>query len=397
MHRELREAFHLDTQVAFLNHGSFGACPKSVLDTRDALAREMEREPVDFLVRRAPGLFRQARKRLADFAGCTAADFVFIPNATSGVNLVLRSLPLKAGDEILSCDHEYGACDRAWEAEARRRDLKLKKIELELPLPADDELVERFRKAIGPSTRVLYFSHITSPTAQLLPMEKLAALGREHGLFVFVDGAHGPGQVPLVLEESGVDAYAGNAHKWLMGPKGTGFLYLRSEHHKWIEPLVISWGSTQHDGESRLVQELEWPGTRDPSSFLALEAALDFRRITDWDQRSLEKRRELSDWLHQLCDKRGWQPLVQSDHSLQMMAFEVPALDEAGLHSALYHEFNVEVPVIAFRNRSLVRVSYQPYNGLHELEMLEQALDKLLPADELNHRFIKESNRQDSR
>lgn len=376
-----RTLFPLDSAIAFLNHGSFGACPLAVLEARNKLQLRLEREPVDFLVRQGPALFKQAREEMAEFVGAGSDELVFVTNATTGVNILLRSLPLDPGDEVLSLDHEYGACDRAWEAEVKRRSIVLRKESLGLPRPDDATIVTQVEAAIGSRTRVLYLSHITSPTALQLPLEQLARLGKKYGLFVMVDGAHGPGHVPLALHALGVDAYAGNAHKWLMGPKGTGFLYLREEHHGWIEPLVTSWGSLEHNGGSRLVSELEWAGTFDPTGVLSLATALRFRREQEWDAACAERRGELKTWLANLCARRGWTPLDPEESRLQMAAFRLPDLDEDRLHKRLYLEYGVEVPVHRFRNWSLLRVSYQPYNDRKELQWLGKALELLLPGD----------------
>ncbi len=223
----LREQFLLDPSVIYLNHGSFGACPRPVFQVYQEWQRQLERQPVDFLDRRAPGLMSEARAALAEYVGCGTDDLVYFPNPTTAINMIARSLKLGKGDEILTTDHEYGAVDRTWQFICRRRGAHYIRRAIPLPVPEDDALVEHFWSGVNKRTRVIFFSHITSPTAIIFPVEKLCARAREAGLLTIVDGAHAISQVPLNLEEIGADLYTGACHKWLGAPKGA-ILSLRS-------------------------------------------------------------------------------------------------------------------------------------------------------------------------
>ena len=249
--------FLLDPGITFLNHGSYGACPAPVFARYQELQRELERNPVAFLARRFDELTAGSRAALAAFLGARPDDLVFVPNATAGLNAVIRSLRLEPGDEVLTTRHEYGAVTRTWEF-----------VGAKLVYAEPDELVG----AIGPRTKAVSVSHITSPTALVLPVAEICAAARAAGALAIVDGAHAPGQLPLDLEALGADVYAGNCHKWLCAPKGAGFLWARPEHQRWIEPLVISWGY----GDDRTFADRHgWQGTRDPAAALTIPAAIE--------------------------------------------------------------------------------------------------------------------------
>jgi isopenicillin-N epimerase len=380
---DLRGQFLLDPDIAFLNHGSFGACPRPVLARQGEWRTRMEQEPVNFLYRELPELLAQSRAALAEELGCGAEDLVFQANVTQALNTVIRSLPLDPGDEVLLGDHEYGALVRAWEAEARRRGLVLRRVELPWPDGRPEALVESFRAAVGERTRVLFVSHVSSSTALRLPVEELGVLAKERGLWLVVDGAHAPGQVPLDLASLGAEVYAGNCHKWLLAPKGCGFLHVPAGRQAWVEPLVTSWGNTNRPPEERhspFLDELEWMGTTDPTAWLALPAALEFRRRWDWEERAARCRQALQEWGDALCGRLGLRRVNAPDPSLQMLALELPWPAERAveLHLELFRADGVELPVLAFAGRTLMRISLQPYNRVDDLERLERALARRL-------------------
>jgi len=241
-HSKLCDLFLLDPDVIYLNHGSFGACPRSVFDAYQRWQRELERQPVEFLGRRFAALMAEARAALGAYVGADADDLVYVPNATTGLNIVARSLELAPGDEVLATDHEYGALDRTWRFICGRRGARYVRRPVELPITSAEQVVEAIWAGVTARTRVLFLSHITSPTAVILPVAELVRRAREAGIITIVDGAHAPGQIPLDLESLGADFYCGNCHKWMMAPKGSAFLYARRERQPLLEPLVVSWG-----------------------------------------------------------------------------------------------------------------------------------------------------------
>ena len=222
-----RELFLLDPEVIFLNHGSFGACPKPVFAAYQAWQRRLEEQPVLFLGREYADLQYSARQKLGAFLGAEADDLVYIPNATYGVNIVAHSLAIQPGDEILTTDHEYGACDNTWEFICRKTGGNYIHQPISLPIDSVEACIDQLWRGVTGKTKLIYLSQISSPTAQLLPVEAICQRARREGILTFIDGAHAPGQIPVNLQAIGADFYTGNAHKWMLSPKGAAFLYVQ--------------------------------------------------------------------------------------------------------------------------------------------------------------------------
>ncbi len=353
----MQPGFLLDPEVAYLNHGSFGACSRPVFDEYQRLQRELEREPTDFFTRQGGGdgaRLAEARRALAAYIGAEVADLVFVPNATSALNAVIRSLGLEAGDEVLTTAHEYGAITRTWDF-----------VDASVVVCKPDGIAGR----IGPRTRAICVSHITSPTSLVLPVEEMCAAARAAGVLSIVDGAHVPGHLALDLGSLDADIYAGNCHKWLCAPKGSGFLWARPEHQRWIEPLVVSWG---YGREADFGARHGWQGTRDPAAYLAVPAAIDVHATFD-----LERCRALADLAESRLGERdlGRIPGVAAPF---MRSVELPAGDPDELRERLYAEFRVEVPVFEWEGRRVLRVSIGPYNDENDVGRLVAALEGLL-------------------
>jgi isopenicillin-N epimerase len=346
----MREGFLLDPDVVYLNHGSYGACPVEVFAAYREWQRLLERDPHDFFTRRFDGLLWDARKALAAFVGAQADDLVFVPNATSGLNAVIRSLDLGPHDEVLTTAHEYGAILRTLEF-----------VGAHTVVVEPEELASR----IGPRTRVVLVSHITSPTALVLPVREICAAARAVGALAVVDGAHAPGQLPLELASLGADVYAGNCHKWLCAPKGSGFLWARPEHHGWIAPLVVSWGWRD---EADFGERHGWQGTRDPASYLAVPAALEAH--TDFDG---PRMRALADRVEARLAELGF-PRLAGVPAPFMRAVELPPGDPGELGERLWREHRIEIPVYDWAGRRLLRVSVGPYTDEDDLDRLVGAL-----------------------
>jgi isopenicillin-N epimerase len=261
----------LDPSVTYLNHGSFGACPSAVLEVQASLRMEMEREPVDFLVAVLPARLDAAREALAVFLGAAPQDLVFVPNATAGVNAVLRSAILGPGDELLLTNHTYAACRKTVDYVAGRTGARVVVAQLPFPCRDEEEIVSSVMKCVSPRTRLALLDHVTSPTALILPIARLVNDLRTRGVDTLVDGAHAPGMVPLRLEALGAAYYTGNAHKWLCAPKGAGFLHVRRDRQAQLHPNIISHGYT-----AGFRAEFDWPGTFDPTPWLCVPHALRF-------------------------------------------------------------------------------------------------------------------------
>ncbi len=359
----MRGGFLLDPEVTHLNHASFGACPIPVFEEYQRLQLELERGPTDFFTRKVArwfwgdefraGLLAKARGSLAEFVGARVEDLVFVPNATSGLNAAIRSLQLEPDDEILTTAHEYGAIERTWEF-----------MRATLVVCEPDEVAGR----IGPRTRAVCVSHITSPTALVLPVEEICAAARRTGVLSLVDGAHAPGHVPVDLEALGADVYAGNCHKWLCAPKGAGFLWARPEHQAWIEPLVVSWGYR----ETAFADRHAWAGTRDPAAYLTVPKAIEVHATFD-----LARQRALADEAERRLVALGL-TRIPGEPAPFMRAFEIPPGDPDELWQRLYREFRVEIPVYEWSGRRLLRVSIGPYTDEGDLERLDSALREVL-------------------
>jgi len=378
----LRDDFLLKPGVIFLNHGSFGACPRSVFEEYQRWQLELERQPVEFLGRRHNDLMRAAREALAGFLGADACDVVYVPNATTGLNIVARSLRLEPGDEVLATNHEYGALDRTWRCVCAKRGARYIRQPVPVPITSAGDVVDAIWSGVTPRTRVLFVSHITSPTAIIFPVAELIRRARAAGILSVIDGAHAPGQIPLNLEELGADVHCGNVHKWAQAPKGCGYLYVRRELQPAIEPLVVSWGwESEKPGPSRFVDEQEWQGTRDVAPYLAAPAALRYMREHDWPAVQARCHALLRDARARITALTGLPPIIPDDPAwyAQMAAFPLPRCDLDALKRRLYDEYHVEVPLVAWNGLQLVRMSVQAYNTGEDIDALLCGLAELLP------------------
>ena len=366
---ELRREFLLDPEIAFLNHGSFGACPRPVFERYQAWQRELEREPVDFIDRRLPGLLENARIALAAYLGCAAHDLAFVQNATTAVNLAARSLDLREGDEVLATDLEYGACDLAWEWVCGRTGARY--IRAPIPLPLDDPtaLVDALFAAVSERTKAVFVSHISSTTGLVLPVNEIVGRARALDLVTIVDGAHAPGQVPVDLAALGADFYAGNAHKWLCAPKGAGFLHVRPERQESVDAAVVSWG--YREGHT-FTERIERQGTRDPSAWLAVPDAIEFQAERDWDEVRDRSRRLAREARRDLCDLLGTGPLAPDSMLAQMAAVRLPRA-APDLSERLFEWHRIEIPV-GHDGSDLLRLSVAGYTIRAEIDRLLAAL-----------------------
>lgn len=348
----MREQFLLDPGVIYLNHGSFGACPRPVFEAYQAYQRELERQPVEFLAleRRLPELLDDARVALAGYVGASPDNLAFATNASSAINAAARSLQLEQGDEVLMGDDEYGGMRILWDYVCARSGAHV----VQRPF---DELEP------GPRTKVIFCSHIEWSSGRVNDVARLCRRAREAGVRTIVDGAHAPGQIELDLESLGADVYAGNCHKWMCAPKGSGFLHAHPDAQRLIDPLIVSWdwgdGAAFHERH-------RWQGTRDPSAFLAVRDAIAFLAANDWA--SVGAR------CHQLLAAAEIPLEPLTDEFVQMRGFRVEHDDPPALKQRLYDEHRIEVPVFETRHGWVLRVSVQAYNDAADLEALVSAL-----------------------
>ena len=381
--------FLLDPDLIFLNHGSFGACPAQLMQSYQRWQMEMERNPVEFLGRRSADLLAQSRAVLAKALGADAGNLIYLPNATTGVNTVARSLRLQPGDEILTSDHEYGACDNTWEFVCQHTGARYVPVEIPLPFKAE-EFVQRLWAGVTPRTRVIFLSHLSSTTALIFPLTELCRRAREAGILTLIDGAHVPGHLPLNLNALGADFYTGNCHKWLCAPKGAAFLHVRPEHHALVDAGVVSWGYSAtitghtgfdaYTGSTLLERRLQWQGTRDIAAFLTVPAAIAFQAEHDWDRVRQNCHAMAAQTLHRIYAITALPPICADTDFGQMVAIPVPPMDAQRLKDTLLERYRIEIPVTSHKGALFIRLSVQAYNTQQDLDALVDAVREIFAA-----------------
>jgi isopenicillin-N epimerase len=380
----LKHLFLLEPGVVFLNHGSFGACPRPVFKAYQAWQRELERQPVKFIQGNLPKYETAAREALGKYLHTAPENLAFVTNATYGVNIVARSLELGPGDEILTTDQEYGACNNAWNFALRNTGATYVHQPVTLPVSSMQAVADEIWQGVTPRTKVIYLSHITSPTALRLPIEDICRRARERGILTLIDGAHAPGQLDLDMDAIGADFYTGNCHKWMMCPKGSGFLYARPEVQHLVKPLVVS---RAYEPESAgpdshpMLDYFTWTGTRDPSAFLTIPAAIEFMEKYHWDDVRAQCHALLRQTLERICDLTGLPPAYPLDSQFYAQMAIAPLTmvsDPALLSKRLHEEYNIVMPLGPRQDRLYARISVQGYTTKRDMDILVRALGKLL-------------------
>ena len=390
----------LDPEVTFLNHGSFGSCPRPVLERQIELRNRLEREPVQFLVRELEPLWDAARTKLAEFVGAPPDDLVFVQNATAGVNTILNSLQFGSGDELLVTNQEYNATRNALNVAAQKWGAKVVVAEAPFPVQNENEIIEAIIAKVTARTRLALLDHVISQTALVFPLEKLVARLSKLGIECLIDGAHAPGMIPLNLKQLGATYYTGNCHKWLCAPKTSAFLYVSNEKQKQIRPLVISHGANSpRTDRSRFLIEFSWMGTFDPSACLVVPEALKIMgklHPKGWPG-LMNRNHELAVAGRKILAERLGLPLPCPEQMLGSMAslplasvqkdpMATSPLYRDSLQEKLFTKYRIEVPVVPWPATDpvtglqprLIRISAQAYNKIQDYEKLANALGELL-------------------
>jgi isopenicillin-N epimerase len=385
-----RSQMLLDPTVTNLNTGSFGPLPRPVLERATELRRHLAAEPMDFLLRESPPLLWDARQRLATFLGGDPRRLVFTANVSVSVNIAASGLRLATPGEILLTDHEYGAMHWCWERAAQRQGLTLRTFPLPILAREPAEIVTAVRDAINDKTRLLFFSHVLSPTGLVLPAREICQEARRRGVLTVVDGAHAVAMRPVDLEAVGADFYGGNCHKWLLAPTGSGFLYLGKGNEERLQPLQVSWG-WHHErmrlderdewGTTPRLRALEFEGTRDFCPWLAVPSAIDFQAGLGWE-RVRGRIAELAQYTrHRLDGLAGLTLATPANPELHgsMTAFRLPpGVDILALRHGLWEKHRIEAPIVERPEGPLIRVSTHFYNTQEEIDRLAGALPQLL-------------------
>ncbi|MCT7954820.1 aminotransferase class V-fold PLP-dependent enzyme [Laspinema palackyanum] len=381
---EFSAYWSLDPQITFLNHGSFGACPFPVLEAQERVRQQLEQEPVRFFVREFEPLLDQAVEQLAQFVGVDARDLVFVPNATTGVNSVLRSLRFNPGDELLTTDHEYNASRNALEFVADRADARIVVAPVPFPIASKQQIVDAVMGRVSEKTKLVLLDHISSQTGLIFPIEEIIQQLSQYGIETLIDGAHAPGMLPLNLPKIGATYYSGNCHKWLSAPKGAAFLYVRGDRQQQIRPLTISHGAnSSRTDKSRFQLEFDWTGTGDPSAYLSVPAAIQFMGSLlpgGWSELMSRNHKLVLSARQMLCDTLGVEIPAPSEMIGSMACIPIPDGSADELHDELFDRHQIELQVMPWPKfpQRVIRISAQIYNNFEQYQQLAGVLKQVL-------------------
>ncbi len=372
--------FLLNPDITFLNFGSFGACPKEIFDEYQKIQLEFERNPIYFMMDEGVKRLNEARVNLGNYIGAKSDELVFTTNPTYAVNIIAKSIHLNPGDEILTTNLEYGAMDRTWEFYCSQKQVKYIKQHINLPVVSKEQILEDFWSGFSEKTKVIFISQITSATALILPVEEICEEAKKRGLITIVDGAHVPAHIPLDLNKLKADIYTGACHKWMMGPKGVAFLYVKKELQKEIDPLVVSWGyKSDNPSNSQFIDYHQLNGTRDYSAFLTVPFIIDFLNRNNWTDEAAKNRVRSLDLLKQFQNHFGFNAIspITSEFIGQMGVIPISTKDPIGLKNELFEKYKIEIPVTNQGDDYFIRYSVQVFNKDSDYDKLESSLKQL--------------------
>ena len=386
----LKNQFLLDNKVTFLNHGSFGACPKKIFNEYQSWQKKLENQPVKFLdqFRDFGPNMTNVREALSKKISCNVNNLVPVVNATTGLNAIIKSLHFKKGDEVIISNHEYGALEKTWQFIKTKYKIKITIAKVSLPITSEEKFIKDFVKKFTSKTKILFLSHITSPTALLFPIKKLVKIAKQHKIITIIDGAHAPGHIDLNLRNLNADFYSGNCHKWMMSPKGAAFMWSSNKYKNHLDPLIVSHGWNKKNnsinqkgalGNSRFIDMFEYNGTKDPAAWLSVPASIKYINDKKNTKLFMTQSKVLYNFALKLS-KTFKMPLLGHRKFLPplMISVPIPKVKEIEFQRKLYKNYKIEIPIIPWENKSFARISYQLYNSIKDLEKLEYALKKLL-------------------
>jgi isopenicillin-N epimerase len=373
----MKNEFLLNPNITFLNHGSFGAVPKFIMEEWHKIQYLQEEDSVNFIQVLVPKMLKSAREALGKFVGCNGSDLFFTYNPTYAVNTIMRSLKLNAGDEILTTNHEYGAMDRTWNFYCKKSGVNYIRQAITLPVTSKEQILEEFWKGYSAKTKVVFINHYSSSTALIFPVKEIIEKAKSLGLTTILDGAHVPGHIPLNISELDPDYYTGTLHKWMLTPKGSSFLYVKKELQNSLDPLVVSWGyESVQPGESQFLDYHEYQGTRDFSTFLVTEKAIEYLKKIDWKVRSSNCKQMVYDNYEKFCHLLNTKPIcpISEEFLGQMASIPIKTNNIALLKQTLYEKYKIQIPVMPLNDKVYLRYSIHFYNSQEDLDLLYKAI-----------------------
>lgn len=384
----LKTLFQLDPDITFLNHGSYGACPRPVFEDYQKWQVMIEQHPVKFMQDDIYQYLDESRSSLGSYINCDKNDLIYVPNPTHAVANIINNVNLDIGDEVLSTDLEYGSCDRMWFYEAEQKGFVYNRSKVSLPIIDKESFCNDFWKNATEKTKYIFISQITSSTGMILPIPEIVLEAKSRGIKTIIDGAHVPAHIDLDINDLDPDYYVGACHKWLCCPKGVSFLYVKKDQQENIQPQIMSWGwgeeyeefkdSTQLKSSSRFINIFQWQGTRDMSAFLTVPKAIEFQEKYDWDSVRNRCKKMIIDARNQISTVTNLPKICPDDWLGQMASFLFPADDVAELKKSLYNDYQIEIPAMSYNGYSALRISIQGYNSEDEVDYLVETLKKFI-------------------
>ena len=378
MDNNYKSLFLLDKEITYLNHGSFGACPKPIFEDFLNWQKKLEKDPIKHLEFDIYKYSVKSRDALSSYVHCHKDDIVFSPNPSTALNTIIKSLDLQTNDEILTTNHEYGALDKTWNFICKKTGAKYIKTDIKLPLISEESFTNAILENITANTKVIFLSHITSPTGLIFPIETICKFARENNILCIIDGAHAPGHIPLDINKLDPDIYVGACHKWMCAPKGTSFLYAKKEIQNQIDPLVVSWGyKSDTPSHSKFLDYHQWQGTNDYSAYLTMPEIIKFLKKYNWKNVAKKCRENNLTAREMLNNFLSKEPISDDKFIGQMSSIDFECKDIMAFRMRLFKEFKIQVPIFEWENKTFLRISMQAYNDINDIDKLIFALKKV--------------------
>ena len=384
----LKSKFLLDPEITFLNHGSYGSCPKPVFEVYQKYQTDLESHPIKFMQEDVYKLLEISRESLSHYVNCDKDDLIFVTNPTQAVGTVIHNILINSNDEVLSTNLEYGSCDRMWTYDADQKGYKYIQAEINLPIEDKETFLNQFWSYASAQTKYVFISQITSTTGMILPIPEIVAEAKKRGIKTIIDGAHVPAHIPLDIKELDPDYYTGALHKWLCCPKGSSFLYVKEEKQVGIQPMLKSWGwgeeyekfksSVQLHSPSRFINVFQWQGTRDMSTFFTVPEAIQFQEEHDWDSVRLRSINMVIEARNRINEITKLPKICPDDWLGQMATILFPIDDTVAFKKTLYNDYQIEMPVMRHIEHTAFRISIQGYNTQADIDHLINALEELI-------------------